>query len=83
MDVSRREFLKFAGLSSIGAIALNACGIPEQELQVQSPVNLPEDLVKGRDNWYATLCRQSNETCGIVVRVVEGRAKKIEGNKIR
>ena len=81
MDVSRREFLKFAGLSSIGAIALNACGIPEQELQVQSPVNLPEDLVKGRDNWYATLCRQSNETCGIIVRVVEGRAKKIEGNK--
>ena len=43
---------------------------------------MPEDLVTGRDNWYATLCGQCAETEGIVVRVVEGRAKKVQGNPI-
>ena len=80
MGLTRREFLKWAGFSSVGAVILNACGIPEAELQVQSPVNMPEDLVRGRDNWYATLCKQHGSACGIVVRVMEGRAKKIEGN---
>ena len=80
MGLTRREFLKWAGFSAGGAVVLNACGIPEQELRVQSPAFMPEDLVKGTDNWYATLCRQHDSGCGIVVRVMEGRAKKIEGN---
>ena len=41
---------------------------------------MPEDLVTGIDNWYATVCRQCPTPEGIVVRVMEGRAKKIEGN---
>jgi anaerobic selenocysteine-containing dehydrogenase len=64
----------------VGAVVFNGCRIPEEELQVESPVDLPEDLVTGIDNWYATLCRQDPEGCGIIVRVVEGRAKKVEGN---
>ena len=54
--------------------------MPEDELLVQAPVEMPEDLVTGRDNWYATLCRQCATSEGIVVRVMEGRAKKVEGN---
>lgn len=64
----------------MGAVVFNGCLIADEELQVESPVDLPEDLVTGIDNWYATLCRQDQEGCGIIVRVVEGRAKKVEGN---
>ena len=47
-----------------------------------SSVEMPEDLVTGRDNWYATLCEQCPEREGIIVRVMEGRAKKIQGNPL-
>lgn len=80
MGITRRQFLKWSGISAMGAVIFNGCTTPEQELQVESPVNLPEDLVSGIDNWYATICRQDLEACGVIVRVVEGRAKKIEGN---
>ena len=78
MKLTRRHFLAWAGISSIGAVS---CDIfREGELETQSPVSLPEDLVKGRDNWFATLCRQCPSSEGIIVRVMEGRAKKIQGN---
>ena len=51
-------------------------------MNIQSPVELPEDLVTGQDNWYATLCSQCPEREGIVVRVMEGRAKKVQGNPL-
>ncbi len=67
-----------AGFSTLGAVACNF--FDEREFIAQSPVQLPEDLVTGRDNWYATLCRQCPETEGLIVRVIEGRAKKIQGS---
>ena len=80
MGITRRQFLKWSGASTLGAVIFNGCRIPDEELQIESPVNMPEDLVTGIDNWYATICRQDHESCGVIVRVVEGRAKKIEGN---
>ena len=80
MALTRRQFLTLAGGSAAGAILFQACGVPEDELLAQAPVEMPEDLVTGRDNWYATLCRQCATSEGIVVRVMEGRAKKVEGN---
>ncbi len=80
MALTRRQFLTLAGGSAAGAILFQACGVPEDELLVQAPVEMPEDLVTGRDNWYATISHESGEGVGIVVRVMEGRAKKIEGN---
>ena len=80
MGITRRQFLRWSGVSALGAVIFNGCRIPEEELQVESPVDLPEDLVTGIDNWYATVCRQDPGGCGIIVRVVEGRAKKVEGN---
>ena len=80
MALTRRQFLTLAGGSAAGAILFQACGVPEDELLVQAPVEMPEDLVTGRDAWYATLCRESPNSVGIVVRVMEGRAKKVEGN---
>ena len=78
MKLTRRNFLAWAGLSAIGAVACDV--IQEEELSLQSPRDLPEDLVKGRDNWYATLGRNATDGEGVIVRVMEGRAKKIQGN---
>ena len=80
MGITRRQFLKWSGVSALGAVIFNGCRIPEQEFQVESPVDLTEDLVTGIDNWYATVCKQDAGGCGVIVRVVEGRAKKVEGN---
>ena len=80
MALTRRQFLTLMGGSATGAILFQACGVPADELFVQSPVEMPEDLVSGLDNWYATVCRQCSSSEGIVVRVMEGRAKKVEGN---
>ena len=80
MALTRRQFLTLAGGSAAGAVIFQACGIGEGELQIESPIEMPEDLVSGLDNWYATLCRQCPTSEGILVRVMEGRAKKIEGN---
>ncbi|MFW6195144.1 MAG: molybdopterin-dependent oxidoreductase, partial [Chloroflexota bacterium] len=57
-----------------------ACGVPDRELFVEAPLDLPEDLVDGRDNWYATVASGNGEGLGLVVRVMEGRAKKVAGN---
>lgn len=80
MPLTRRQFLKILGGTAAGAVIFQACGVPEKELLVQSPTKMPEDLVSGIDNWYATLCKNCRTNEGIVVRVMEGRAKKVEGN---
>jgi anaerobic selenocysteine-containing dehydrogenase len=80
MALTRRQFLTTVGGGTLGAVIAAACGIPEDELFVQSPAGMPEDLVTGLDNWYATLSNGFPTSEGVVVRVMEGRAKKVEGN---
>jgi len=80
MGVTRRDFMKIAATSAAGAVVFAGCSIPEREFQIQSPVRIPEDVLAGGDAWYASVCRQCLAGCGIIVRVMEGRAKKIEGN---
>lgn len=82
MGLTRRQFLQLTGASTAGAVAFAACTPPRSELTVQSAARLPEDLVTGIDNWYASICRLCPAGCGIIVRVMEGRAKKIEGNPV-
>ena len=80
MALTRRQFLTLVGGSTAGAVVFQACGVPEDEILVQAPLEMPEDMVSGLDNWYATLCGQCPTPEGVAVRVIEGRAKKIEGN---
>ncbi|MGW8249982.1 MAG: molybdopterin-dependent oxidoreductase, partial [Anaerolineales bacterium] len=49
------------------------------EPYVQPP---PEEVLPGQANWYASTCRQCPAGCGIIVRIINGRAKKIEGNPL-
>jgi len=80
MDLTRRDFLRVAGASSVAGMLFAGCAIPERELIKQSPRDMPEDLATGTEDWYATQCGICNEHHGVIVRVLEGRAKKIEGN---
>ena len=45
MKLTRRNFLAWAGLSAVGAVACEGFGIREGELSIQSSTMLPEDLV--------------------------------------
>tara|TARA_Y100001936_G_scaffold9101_1_gene8178 strand:+ start:528 stop:2801 length:2274 start_codon:yes stop_codon:yes gene_type:complete len=80
MTLTRRQFLTLMGGTTGAAVLFQACGVPEMELLVDAPIEMPEDLVNGTDNWYATMCSQCDNSEGIIVRVMEGRAKKVEGN---
>lgn len=80
MARTRRDFLKLMATSTVGAVLFTGCQVSPREFERQSPVRIPEDLVSGVDNFYATVCRQCSAGCGVLVRLVEGRAKKIEGN---
>ncbi|CAN5741741.1 molybdopterin-dependent oxidoreductase [soil metagenome] len=83
----RRDFLKLSATSAAGAIIFQACdfsdwgdGDPAEEFKIESPRDTPEDYLFGNDAWYATVFADSAEAPGVIVRVFEGRAKKIEGN---
>src|SRR5687768_2728682 len=77
MNLDRRELLKILGLS-VSAAAVPGC---RREAHNLVPFLLPdEEIIPGVANWYASLCRECEAGCGTIVRVVEGRAKKIEGN---
>ncbi|MGE0472078.1 MAG: molybdopterin-dependent oxidoreductase [Nitrospirales bacterium] len=77
MDLHRRTLFKILGLTAAGS-ALPGC---ERDVHNLVPYLLPdEDIVPGVANWYATTCQGCEAGCGMMVRVMEGRAKKIEGN---
>lgn len=80
MKLTRREFLALGAKATAGTMIFAACGLPERELIVQAPVELPEDVVSGADAWYATTSPDFPGGDGLLVRVMEGRAKKIAGN---
>ncbi|VAX15406.1 hypothetical protein MNBD_NITROSPINAE03-1951 [hydrothermal vent metagenome] len=76
--MDRRKFLKLGGTVAASGLA-GACG--QVAKKIIPYVVPPDDGVNPVDGWYyATTCRMCNSGCGIVVRTVEGRAKKVEGN---
>lgn len=79
--LTRRQFLVTASASAAGAVVFTGCQtVPDHEFAAQSRVRIAEDTLSAYENWYATTCRQCGAGCGVLVRVIEGRAKKIEGN---
>ncbi len=76
--ISRRKFLQ---VGATGAIAMVLAGcMPRQAVVLEPYVTPPEEQLAGQATWYASTCRQCPAGCGIVVRVMNGRAVKIEGN---
>jgi anaerobic selenocysteine-containing dehydrogenase len=77
--LDRRDFLKLGGATAFAALFGGCDRLPKKLIPFVIP---PENTTLGESLWYASVCRQCPAGCGIVVRVSEGRAKKIEGNPL-
>ncbi len=76
--MKRRKFLQLTGMSATAGLLAGCRQGNEKLIPYLVP---PEDgAVPGRAQWYASVCRECSAGCGIIVRVSEGRARKIEGN---
>lgn len=78
--MKRRTFLQLSGMTAAGAL-LAGCQSKNEKL---IPFLVPPDegVTPGLATWYASACRFCPAGCGILVRVTEGRAKKVEGNPL-
>ncbi|HEY5976183.1 MAG TPA: molybdopterin-dependent oxidoreductase, partial [Geobacteraceae bacterium] len=76
--MKRRTFLQLSGITAAGAV-LSGCQSGNEKL---IPYLVPPDegVTPGTAIYYASACRSCPAGCGILVRVTEGRAKKVEGN---
>jgi menaquinone reductase, molybdopterin-binding-like subunit len=79
--MKRRDFLKVSALAA-GSAALAACGPTISARNVPAQVFIPEARPVDGELWYATTCAICPAACGVVVRTIEGRAKKLEGNPV-
>ena len=79
--LSRRDFLKVAGMSAAATAVLTGCGPAARYVQRTPYAQMPEYTYNGQSTFYATTCRECPAACGIVVRTHQGRALKIEGNR--
>jgi len=79
-QISRRDFLKLATAGAATTAVLTGCG-PASRYVVREPyMKMPEYTYNGLSTYYATTCRECAAACGIVVRTMQGRAIKVEGN---
>jgi anaerobic selenocysteine-containing dehydrogenase len=81
--LTRREFLKTVGKGAAIAGALNLAGCVEKEDPYalrKPPVPGEKGWYLGQEKWVMSSCAQCPAGCGIRVRIVKGRAIKIEGN---
>lgn len=76
--MKRRTFLQLGGMTVASAF-LASCQSQNEKL---IPYLIPPDegVTPGKATYYASSCSGCPAGCGILVRVSEGRAKKIEGN---
>src|SRR5688500_14209815 len=77
--VTRRHFLRVVSTTTLGAVAFTGCMPSRHEMVARSRVLLAEVVLSAYEDWSATACQGCAGGCGAVVRVVEGRAKKVEG----
>jgi anaerobic selenocysteine-containing dehydrogenase len=80
--ISRRDFLKRMGVGLAVVTGLTGCG-PASRYTTREPyTKMPEYTYNGQSTYYATTCRECAAGCGLVVRTMQGRALKIEGNPL-
>ncbi len=79
--ISRRDFLKLAGVGAATTAVLTGCGPAAKFVTRQPYFEMPEYTYNGESIYYATTCRECAAACGLVVRTMQGRAIKVEGNK--
>lgn len=75
----RRDFLKMLGFG-VAAVSLAACDAPVRKTIPY--LNKPESIEPGIPNYFATTYAEGGDYCSVLVKTVEGRPIKIEGNKL-
>lgn len=78
--ITRRNFLKLTGAGAAAAVVLTGCGPAQRGVRRQPYYAMPEFAKLGESTYYATTCRECPAGCGIIMRTMEGRAIKAEGN---
>jgi len=79
-SISRREFINLLKVGGAATLGLSGCGRMSRYVTRSPYKEMPEYQLPGESVFYATTCRECPAACGLVVRTVEGRAVKIEGN---
>jgi MoCo/4Fe-4S cofactor protein with predicted Tat translocation signal len=80
LNSNRRDFLKFFGFS-VSAVALAACNKVPVKQAIPYLVK-PEDVTPGVANYYNSSCGACSTSCGVQVKVREGRPIKVDGNPL-
>jgi anaerobic selenocysteine-containing dehydrogenase len=76
--MDRREFLSGGVLAATAGLALDACA-PESYGII--PVLIPEEpFIPGQESWLPSTCFECESGCGILVRKIDGRLVKVEGD---
>ncbi|AWW00057.1 TAT-variant-translocated molybdopterin oxidoreductase [Arcticibacterium luteifluviistationis] len=75
----RRDFLKMLGFG-VAAVSLAACDAPVRKTIPY--LKKPESVEPGIPNYFASTYAQGGDYASILVKTVEGRPIKIEGNKL-
>ena len=78
--ISRRDFLKLTTAGAATTAVLTGCGPASRYVQREPYMKMPEYTYNGLSTYYATSCRECAAACGLVVRTMQGRALKVEGN---
>src|SRR6266545_1828849 len=79
-NFSRRDFLKLAGAGAATTAVLTGCGPASRYVERQQYLQMPEYNYNGQSTYYATTCRECSAGCGLIIRTMQGRALKVEGN---
>ncbi len=77
---SRRDFLKWCGISFFSATVISACENPVKKAIPY--LHQPETLTPGKASWYASSLVDGNQFCSVLVKSRDGRPIKIEGNDL-
>jgi len=77
---SRRDFLKLASVGAATTAVLTGCGPASRYVEREPYSRMPEYTYNGLSTYYATTCRECAAGCGLIVRTLQGRALKVEGN---
>lgn len=77
---TRRDFLKYLGFSTAAAALAASCETPVKKAIPY--VNMPQNIVPGVSDYYATTYVSEGESVPVVAKVRDGRPIKIEGNSL-
>ncbi len=75
---SRRKFL--ALLSASAAVAAAGCSNYREKGELVPYNKKPEEVTIGNPNYYASTCSGCSHACGILIKTLEGRPIKVDGN---